>query len=496
VLLPAAASAWLIQSKNGFMATDWVAHSFYNGDTATFVALVQRSLTTTGLVEANPFAGNGPLEYPTLLHAGVADMLVSLGLGAGWLYFLPVMVFGQIVLTVPLFFLLRDAVKDLPGWRHGYRWGWRGLLLEAAVIIYVMAVSWESYVYPQGHFFTTALFLLLAALLARAWSQRGTAQYAWTATGLVVTGVLLLSNAVTGVAALVTWSVFAGLRWTDTERSQRERTGYGLSIVGLAILFIAMAPGDGGLQLLPHFSYTAAQNMLMLAVPLILVLGAVFQQLRQQSFIGLSTIALGALAIITFVFSDRNIVIDNAARFFYHALLVGWPLAVDGLVRGARLLQARWRQLQGWPLQFGACLGLALGAGILLLPAGASLASVHDHLLFKDVHVSPIAARAAMDWITANTAPEAVFLASPNEPWEIPLFTGRALLRTNYWLSPDDELQKKVNQAFAGDPAAQAEAIAHVQYVVLKSADVEAWSLPEESRVYDVGGVQVYAVGN
>ncbi len=487
------ASAALIQQYNGFIGDAWVAHGFYNGDTLTFITLTQRSLITPGLLTQNPFAGNGPLEYPTLLHAGLADFIGAAGLTERWLLWLPLFVYAQILITIPLFFLFRDTAKNIPGWRTGYRWGWRGIVIEAVVVGYILGLSWEAYVYPQGHFFTTALFVLLLAFVTEGWTIQGKQQYLWSSFAALLAVVLILANAVTGVAALIVWLTFALLRWTDKTRPFSERAGYLVSSVLLLMLFVVQTPGNGGLQYVPQFSYTAAGAMVMLGLPLILLLGSALPQVRHQAFIGSATVALAAVSLITFFFSSRDIIVDNASRFLYHALLVGWPLGVDGLVRGARLLQARLMQLPGLVLRASGVVAVCVCLLLVVFPVVASLMSVHDHLLFKDERVSGTEVQLAMKWITTHTTADDIFLANPNEPWEIPLFTGRSLLRTNYWLSPEDALQETTERAFMGDVTAQQQVIAEANYILLKKNEVDTWNLPINSLVYDAGGIRIYA---
>lgn len=495
VLIPILISAFIIQRANGLIGTDWVAHGYYNGDTATFIALVQRSLSTAGLVDQNPFAGNGPLEYPTLIHGGLAELITAGQVGTSWTAFLPLLVLIQILITVPLFFLLRDAVKNVPAWPSGYRWGMRGLLLEGILVAYVVALSWESYVYPQGHFFTTGLFMLLVALLVRCWNERRPIQLLWSSLAAAVVVVLVLSNSVTGTAAAVIWTIFALLRVSDSARPLRERASYFASIVALVIFFLLHTnPGAGHLSFTPWFSYTAAHSLGLLTAPATLLLLAGMTQLRQQTFIGVAAVALVGLGLITFLFSDRELIIDNASRFLYHGLLVGWSLTVDSCVRSARVLNARLRQLPTWPLQLTGLCAFGVILALLAVPALASVAQVHDHLLFKNKNVSNLATRLAMEWILISTRPNAIFLASPQEPWEIPLFTGRALLRTEYWLSPGDALQEKVAAAFAGDLDAQQIALSAVDYVLLKGEERSQWNLPREQLVGSFGDIAIYDV--
>lgn len=72
------------------------------------------------------------------------------------------------------------------------------------------------------------------------------------------------------------------------------------------------------------------------------------------------------------------------------------------------------------------------------------------------------------------------------------MFTGRALVRADYWLSPHDALEQAVFDAFAGDHEAQRIAAAEVDYIVLKSEDLPRWNIPEEARVYHFGGLSIY----
>lgn len=495
VLVPVLASAWFIQQANGFIGTDWVAHGYYNGDTVTLAALVQRSLTTSGLVRENPFAANGPLEYPTLIHAGLAEIISGLGLSADWLSFLPLMVFIQILITIPLFFLLRDEVKEIPSWPSGYRWGWRGLILEGSLVVYVLAISWESYVYPQGHFFTTGLFVFLVALLVRNWSQAGLAQMPWSGLAVLTTIVLVLSNSVTGTAGAAVWTIFAVLRLFDRQRSVWERSMYGVSVVALFLfVVITTTPGAGHLSLTPWFSYSAATTLTLLSAPMILLLLAGLTQMRQQVFVSITAVALSCLSLVTFLFSDRELIIDNASRFLYHGLLVGWPLAVDSCVRNGRIVQARLRQLDGWLLRFSGISLLLVIVILLGVPLMASVAQVHDHLLFKDKNVSSVTTRMAMEWINEKTNPRAIILASPREPWEIPLFTGRSLLRAEYWISPDDDVHQLVVAAFAGDHEAQQRLVPLVDYVLLKGDEKGQWTLPNEKRIEHFGDIVLYDV--
>jgi energy-converting hydrogenase Eha subunit C len=491
-------AAWSIARLNGFEGGRWVMHGFYNGDTATFSALTERSLTTSELVRDNPFAGNGPLEYPTLLHAGVATFLRLLGVGSEWQYFLPLFTYIQILFTLPLFFLLWDMVYPEPaeGWKQwlGVPRRWSILLLQAGIVAYVLFIAWDTYVYPQSHFFLTGAFLLLSALLVHAYRQRAFESWLVLTTAFWLGVVLLLANAVTGTAALALLVGFALLRVIDRKQPPLERGLFVLVSGILMALFFVATPGQASFGT-PGFSYTAAVDTMRLAPIIIVLLGAAGMQLSRLPFMSIASVLLVGLGFFTFFFSTRDIVIENASRFFYHALLIGFPLLLSPMVQlwywARRELLYTSHTLgelfAGWSAV--AALGL-----IFLLPAGASVASAHDHLWRKDEQVVGVLQRDALWWIEETTTPQTIFLASPNEPFMIPFFTGRAVLRTNYWLSPDDRIQEQVNQAFAGDVAAREAVLAHVDYLFLSKAERTSWEPSPLTKAFDNGEVVIYQV--
>lgn len=450
--------AYAVLRVNGFTNNAWITHGFYNGDTATFTALVERSLHTATLVRENPFAGNGPLEYPTLLHAGVAQLFSESG-GGSWLYYLPLMTYATILFTIPLFFLYSDAVAILP----------KQNLKSAAIILLMLTVSWDSYIYPQSHFFLIGLFLLELALLAQAYQAKNAMQYVYAGISGAAALVLLLSNAVTGTAAVAALGVY--FLW-------RRQV---LVCIAIAMLFFLLAPGNasfGGI----HFSYTAVANLLQLAPLMALLTAGSFAALQQEKLHLVSLPALLAIfAFATFIFSSRHIVAENASRFLYHALLAGFPLI--GLVK----IKPAPTKFMGWVLA-------AIAASFVLLPSAASVASAYDNLLRKDKQVIDTAMRTALWWIEDNTAPNAIVLASPDEPFAVPAFTGRALLRSNYWLSPDDVVQADVNAAFSGDLAAREHVFLQADYLLLtKSQRPQFEPLPTTyQKVFDNNAVVIY----
>lgn len=502
VILPlfmiAFASAALVGSGNGFRGHEWVTHGFYNGDTATFAALVRRSLDTPGLVVTNPFAGNGYLEYPTLLHGAVASFMQQTQAGSSVLHFLPIMTYVQILLTVPLFFLLWDVVLPAPKNAADH---WLGLrrrshvyIAQAGITLYIMALSWDNYVYPQSHFFLTGLVLLLTALLAKAYFLRGRAEFVHTSLAAAVALVLLFSNAVMGTVAVVLFGVFALLHTMNARRLPNERGTYLLVALAAGAAFLTVGSGDPVFGI-PSLSYTAAGDMLRLSLAIGFLLLGAWQHISRHQFIAVASIVLASLAFFTFFTSTRNIIVDNASRFFYHALLVGFPFLLGVCVQAFYFLR---RELLYTSRAVAERLALWVSAAVaillFLLPGGASFVSAHDHLLYQDEQVVTTAMRSALWWIEDETAPQSIFLASPYPPFSIPLFTGRSLLRTDYWLSPDDRVQADVVAAFAGDKAAQEQVATQADYLLLTQSQRATWEpLPEHvTRVFDTGGVVIY----
>ncbi len=476
VLLVIVTAAWSVARVNGFQGLNWVSHSFYNGDVATFGALVQRSLLTDGLVRENPFAGNGSLEYPTLLHAGVASFFQSVGVGANWLHFLPVMTYIQILFTIPLFFLLFDLAQEK------LQEGWRLLVIQGALVLYVLALSWDGFIYPQSHFFLMGLFLLLVALLLK--ERVGIA---------VVLGLLLmLANAVTGTAAVTVLAVFMFTRMGDKKRAIGERAGCVAVVAGLVAAFILVTPGNGAFGR-PGFSYTAALDMVRLAPIIIVLLITFFLTTTRKSFLHVASAALVLLGFVTFFFSTRDIVVENASRFFYHAVLVGFPVLVAPLIQAFYWLRRQLLYVSRGLVEQAAA-WVALGAILLffLLPAGASVASAHDNLWRKDEQRITGVERLALWWVEDNTVSNAVFVAAPEAPFAIPFFTGRSLLRTNYWLSPDDMVLNDVKAALTGNKAAQEKVLSEADYLFLSAAERTTWEPLPLKKVFDNRAYVIY----
>ncbi|MEX2054832.1 MAG: hypothetical protein WD972_01495, partial [Candidatus Andersenbacteria bacterium] len=217
--------------------------------------------------------------------------------------------------------------------------------------------------------------------------------------------------------------------------------------------------------------------------------------LGRQFFLSSSATLLCAASFFLFIFSQRAIVTDNASRFLYHALLVGFPLLAAPLIRSFYWLRRELlltthtlpELLVGWT---------AVMVAIALAATGplSTLTETHDKLLFDDEKVVTLKMQEALWWVDENTAPNAIFLAQPQSPWAIPLFTGRSLWRADNWLSPDDEALTDAQLAFKGDKAAQARALTHVQYLWLSAEERALWEPIELEKKFDNQSTVIYQV--
>lgn len=403
------AAAILIFQFNSFRPGGWVMHGFFNGDTATLIAITEKAKITSGLVHQNPFAANGPLEYPSLLHAGLASLNFKPE-------FLPLITYLQILLTVPVFFLLFER---------------KNIWLEAGLVLYILALSWESYMYPQGHFFLMGMFVLMVSVLMNA-------RLPHLGVAVLLGIVLLFSNAVTGTAAVLLKIIYDGLQAIRRGKPIFERFGWGMGAMFWIAMFLLFTPGNGSLGLIPNFSYTAAAEMGRLSPIVILALVGILLKYERKLFSSTITLGLMALALITFIFSTREIVIENASRFFYHAAIIALPLTISPLTRAYY-----WFRIEFW-LSSRSFIEKIVGWGVVaallaifLLPAGASIVSTHDNLMFKDEQIITQEMFEQAEIIKNTTPPDAVIPGSPDPPFWIPMLTGRALERTNFWLSPE-----------------------------------------------------------
>lgn len=507
VLLPVMAASILLWQVNGYQTDHSVVwHGFFNGDVATFTSLVHKSFFSQELATANPFAGgvlsdgtSPSLEYPTLLHASMARLFGPAQV-LGWMRYLPLMTFIGIVLTVPAFFLLFDTAvpeNTKPGWL-GLASFWR-LVLPAAIVLVVMALAWDTYIYPQSHFFLIGLWLTCAALFYRSLQLSGGIKYASLLLGSVITMALIASNAVVGTAAFgVAAAVWLSLG-LDKKQRVGERIGVLLVFVIFVFLFLQLAAGEPTFGRL-GFSYSAASDLLRLTPMLVLVMAGLLLS-PAGSALTLSLAIMMGFTWLTFFFSNRDIVVANSSRFLYHGILLGWPLVVAPLVRLWYWLRrtlffttrSLGEQITGWVL-------LATGCVLFLLPLGSSVVQAHDNLMRQDKQVIEPQMVEALWWIEDTTEINDVFIASPTPPWSIPMMTGRGLLRAGYpeggayWLSIDDAVLQQLQEAFTGNKGVQSKLLneSTANYLLLSKEERAMWEPLSLEKVFDTNAVVIY----
>lgn len=499
VLIIVIAGAYPIVKNNGFVGENFVLHGFYNGDVVTFASLIQKSFDTTALVSQNPFSGNGYLEYPTLLHGTFADFFTFIGIGNDWLHYLGLMTYAGIFLTVPLFFLLWDTVWPEPS--HPAE-RWFGVpsriyvyLLQAIITLFAIGISFDSFVYPQSHFFLMGLELALIAVFVRAAQLQGTRQIVLCIVGIMGAFLLLQANTVAGTVAAALAGTLALLRVFDKKRGVQERAVF--FIVGIIIMNILSAVTDGRTQFNnPHISVSAAGEMLRAGFPALAVLFASICSLSRKQYSAVACILVALLGFGTFLLSDRAIVTENASRFLYHSLLIGFSLLLPFVIQ---VIYAIRRELlftlRPIPEIIAGWIGIAGVLGILVLPVAISAGSTYLSMVKSTPYTVSLSDRALLWWIDEHTAPQDVVITSGDPPYTIPLFTGRAMLRAkDYWLSLDNDVATVLQQAYSGDTAAQQSVLKQGQFVILTKNEATLWNTTTLTKMFDDGSIAVYKI--
>lgn len=491
--------AYPIVSKNGYLGEDFILHGFYNGDVVTFASLVQKSFDTSGLVQANPFSANGALEYPTLLHGAVADFFSLLGIGKDWLHYLSIMTYVQIILTIPIFFLIWDLVFPEP---RNLAEKWFGVLqrnkvygLQLVLTLVAIGLSIDSYVYPQSHFFLIGIFLMVLALFSKAATLSGNEQKISLLPAFIIALLLLLANTVTGTIAIALAGTLCLIRIFDKKRTVSERAFF--LLLGILLVLSMKLASDGRTALNnPHFSVSSAGDMIRAGLPALFVLAASLYHLSRKQYVAVASGITCLLGFIAFFLSNRNIVTENSSRFLYHGFLIGFvlllPLAIQLLYLIKRELFFTTRpmseKIAGWAITISAAL-------ILLLPIGISAGNTYGSLVFGEARTISQGMKIALWQIDATVPRDAVIITNPNEPYMVPLFTGRAMLRTkDYWLSQEDDIAKMLTAAYSGDKQAQTDILDYGSFLFLTKEEQLNWNTSKLKKVADSGDVIVYEV--
>jgi len=498
-LVLVAGFAYPVLHANGYAGENFVLHGFYNGDVATFASLIQKSFDTASLVAENPFSGNGYLEYPTLLHGAFADFFTMMGIGKDWLRFLSLMVYIQIIITIPMFFLLWDTVWGEP---KNPAEKWFGISsrikvysLQTLIALFAIGLSIDSFAYPQSHFFLMGMFLAAVALLAQGSLLSGRNQVLFVAAGFIFAALLLFSNTVTGTVAIACAGTLCVLRMFDKKRPVRERAIF-LVLAFLLVFFMIQASTGRETLRNPHFSVSAASDMIRAGITALFVLGAAFISLSRKQFLSLASAIVATLGLSVFFLSDRNIVTENASRFLYHSFLIGFALLLP-LVIQVKYWIYRELFLTSRPMseRIGGYLIAISSVLLLLLPVGISAGSTYRSLLVEEPRIITQNDRVLLWWIDEHTSPNDIIITNGYEPYTVPLFTGRALLRTEgYWLSADDDISNQIQKAYAGDMSAQQDILQSAQYIIIPKNAVEMWDVTGLKKASDNGTNVLYKI--
>jgi len=201
------------------------------------------------------------------------------------------------------------------------------------------------------------------------------------------------------------------------------------------------------------------------------------------------------MALLIFLVSQRSIIVANSERFIYHALMVGFPLLLAPIISWYFDWQRLWHESGSalrWLARSGASLALVL---IVLLPVLISGARTHDHLMRQDEQRVDLAEQEALDFIRDNTIASDVILTRSEAPWNVPMFTGRAQVRADYWLAPQDDLLEDVKKAFAGDTDAQMKTLQQAEYLLIRQDEIDNWKLDDYEKVFHNGKMALYKTG-
>lgn len=493
------AIAYPVISSNGYHGTEFIMHGFYNGDTVTFASLINKSLATIGEVTQNPFSANGSLEYPTVLHGALSDFFSVTKIETGWLHFLGILTYAQILITIPMFFLVWDVVFPEPKNRSEL---WFGMFsrnavygLQTILTLIAVGLSLDSFIYPQSHFFLVASFLAVLALFSQAIPSKGKQELLYAIPAYIIAILLLFANTVTGTAAAGLAGTFAFIRVFDKKQSVKSRALY--LAIGIGLLAVMHWASSSRVSFLhPHFSVSSAGDMVRAGLPYIFVLAGALYSLARKQYLAIASILVGFLGIATFFLADRNIVTENASRFLYHGFLIGFPLLLAPLIQYLYFIR-REITLTSRPLSeiIAGWIGGTAMLLILFLPIGISAGSTYANLLQNDKRTVTQNTQIALAIIDALGKPTDIVIANPNEPFSVPLFTSKALLRTNdYWLSLQDDTTNDLVKAFTGDKASQQKVLQQGNFLLLSPEEQKSWDVSKLKKVFESKDAIAYRI--
>lgn len=491
IILIALLATLRISSVNGpGPQGSWQLHGFFNGDTFMMAALVERSLTQTTLVIENPTSANGSLPYPSVLHAGMADFIKTIGIQNTWQHHLTFFTILQIILIVGMFFLLVDTMwKKLPQTPTFH-------IVSAATILLIMGYGWDDYVFAQSHLFLIAVELLLAIILLEIKDSSNIKTFL-TAYGMgsVTALTLILSNSVLGTVGAAMITSFSLLFACNQKKPMLFKIMHGVLAVFWILIYKHFMVGSSALGGF-HFSYLYVEPLMRLSPLIILFVIASWIYRKDAAVITVLAVSSMALAFIALFFSENPLLLDNAPRFLYDGLRVGFPLLIPLFIKAVELIKEQLtKNTNGL---FGLLpLGAALSIGLLLLtlPAFASIKSAHYNLEVNDEHIVRKSELDALQWLKQHTTPNAIVIAPPASPWTIPYFTGRALLRAeDFWASSQDGTLSLIQAGMEGDKDAQKEALRYADYLFIPQDKRPIWEENAITKVYKNKDYFIYQV--
>ncbi len=429
--------AYLILQKNGYHArnTDagYIAHSFFNGDTFTLFALTKFSQHTGKFPLYSPFEASASLEYPGLFPYALGKIL-------NWLKLdvtrdLTPFFYLQIFATVASFFLLARLI---------FQEEQKHIIFTLLTVIYLLFLSWDSYIYPQIHFFLTGLFLILVLFITKIDLERN---LVWFIPAFILVNILFFSNKVLGLAAIVLFSIFALFHFFQRRIKIWQKALLFLALGELIFIFLRQNTGEGFFTL-PKLHYAALPSMLLFSLPCIFLLYFGSNGAKKTPVLYLSILSLITLSWVIFFAAKRTIFVDNASRFLYLALMSGFFLLLDSL---PRFLQEAMRKFLYFDEgRYQSFLNLASWFFIFVfigMPALYVAVVAEKSLLQEDYHFIKSAELAAFSWIENNIPIEKTFLRTIDDKafqkessaFSLPAFTGRSQFTADYWLARNEE---------------------------------------------------------
>jgi len=440
--------AYLVLQKNGYHPKDsekgYVAYSFFNGDTFTLFALTKLSQYTGKFPRTSPFEAHASLEYPALFPYTLGRIFNWLQLDVTSDLLFPF--YLQIFATIASFFLLARLI---------FQEKQKHIIFTLLTVIYLLFLSWDSFIYPQVHFFLMSLFLVLVLFFTKIDLDKN---LLWFIPAFFLVNILFFSNKVLGLAAVILFMVFSFYYLCQRQIKIWQKSLLLLALLALSLIFLHQNKGESFFTF-PKLHYTALPSMLLFSLPCIFLLYFGREAAKRTPALYLSILSLIFLSWLIFFMAKRPIFVDNASRFLYLALLSGFFLLLDSLPNF--LLEAKRRIFYFDEGTYFGFLNLASWCFIFIfigMPALYVAVVTEKSLLQEDYHFVKSSELAAFSWIENNIPSDKTFLRTiedkaflkESSAFSLPAFTGRAQFTADYWLARDRERKEFAKKFFAG----------------------------------------------